>query len=249
MFKQLLLVMLMTIAVTQVQAEKINLKGKDGFDLYGNYSAAANDSSKGVLMLHQCNADKSMYNGLASKLAKSGIHSMSLDFRGFGDSITEELSIMKLRKKATSREHYFEMVNKLGLGTHRKSDVEIAYQYLINKLGNNAVVSFIGASCGGQEAIILAQKHKPASFIFFSSGMNAANLELFSHVSDVPALIIASQEDEFTFKSLNKMFLNAKSKDSRMLSYKGNGHGLPLFKQDTELENMMVQWFIDKSGK
>jgi len=243
MFRQLFLFLVFVFSAVNIQAEKINLKGLDGFALSGNYVAAASRSNKGVLMLHQCNADKSMYKDLAIQFATSGFSSMSLDFRGFGESTTEELSVMALRAKATSREHYFKMYNKLGLGTHRKDDVEIAYQYLRNKIGEKAVISVIGASCGGEQAVILAQKHKPASFIFFSSGMNEQTIGLFDKVSDVPALMIAAQDDEFTFKSLNKVFLEAKSDQSRILSYKGALHGKPLFKHDPELQNLMVQWF------
>ena len=243
MINRLILTLSISFAVFTAQAEEIKLSGKDGFSLYGDFISANKKSAKGVLMLHQCNAERSMYGGLAKRLSDSGINSLSLDFRGFGDSTTEEVSLAKLRKKATSREHYFEMVNKLGIGSHRSVDVEIAYQYLLAKLGSNAKISLIGASCGGVETVILAQKHKPESFIFFSSGMDDETVDLFNKVSDVPALIIASQGDEYTFKSSNKIFLNAKSPTTRLLSYKGNGHGIPLFKQDPYLESKMADWF------
>jgi len=247
MVKQFFLLCLMGLTTSLVHAEKINLKGSDGFDLYGDYKAASSHSSKGVLMLHQCNADRGMYIDLAAQLAESGFSSMSLDFRGFGESSTQEMSITAIRSKAKSREHYFELVEKAGLGSHRKNDVELAYQFLLEKLGDEASISVIGASCGGTQAVVLAQKHNLNSFIFFSSGMNDATIELFSNVSHVPALMIAAQKDEYTFKSLNKIFLAAESKKTRLLSYKGNGHGIPLFKQDPGLQDMMVEWFKQHS--
>jgi len=233
---------LMTFSST---ANEIQLVGNGGFKLFADYTPSSSNqgTAVGVLMLHQCNADKSMYHGLAKKLSKAGISSMSLDFRGYGKSVTEEMSIEKLREKATSREHYFKMANKIGLGNHRANDVEIAYQYLRAKLGNAGKIAFIGASCGGTQAVIAAQKHRPESFIFFSSGINNKNQELFIEMSDTPALIIASQDDGNTFKTANNIFLNAKNKQSRMLAYKGNAHGRPLFKQDKNLEDKMVNWF------
>lgn len=225
------------------QAEEINLKGLDGFNIYGDYTAATELTNKGVLMLHQCNSDRSMYVGLAKQLGNSGISSMSLDFRGYGDSVTDEFNIMALREKATSREHYFEMTGKFNIGKHRKDDVEIAYQYLLNKLGKGAKISFIGASCGGTQAVLLAQTHKPKSFIFFSSGMSQETKDLFSKVDDIPALMIAAQGDTGTFKSLQEIFSSAKSVHSQMLSYKGEGHGNPLLELDPYLETYMAQWF------
>ena len=244
MMKKNITALLISLISFSAMAVEVKLSGEDGFAIYGDYTASHGDSNNlGVLMLHQCNADKSMYHELGKKLSKAGISSMSLDFRGFGKSISDDMSIAKLREKATSREHYFEMANKIGFGTHRSSDVEIAYQYLNKKLGSDAKISFIGASCGGTQAVIAAQKHKPESFIFFSAGMNKTTIELFDKVSDTPALIIASQNDGNTFKTANTIFLNAKSIDTRLSSYKGNGHGKPLFKQDKNLENKMVSWF------
>ena len=166
MLKRMMVVLFCFMAFSSHAAE-IKLQGRDGFNLYGDYTASARPVSKGVLMLHQCNDDRSMYLGLAKLLAANGISSMSLDFRGYGDSITEELSITAIRSKATSRKHYFVLLQALGLGKHRADDVEIAYQYLVEKLGKEAQVSFIGASCGGHQAVILAQKFKPLSFVFF----------------------------------------------------------------------------------
>ncbi len=235
------------LIVFSIQAKTIQMNGKDGFKIYGDYTVAqnttSNDSSEGVLMLHQCNADRSMYQGLAKSLAAKGISSMSLDFRGYGDSVVDGNSIAAIRKKATSRQDFADRMKQAGIGMHRVDDVEIAYQYLIGKLGDNAEVSLIGASCGGAQAINLAEKHHVNSFVFFSSGMNKEYIKKFNELSDIPALIIAAQEDEYTYKSSKHIFEAAKSNQSRLVLYKGSGHGRPLFKQDPNLENTMVNWF------
>lgn len=231
------------LIVFSIQAETIQLKGKDGSKIYGDYTATKNKTHRGVIMLHQCNAERSMYEGLAKSLAAKNISSMSLDFRGYGDSIIDGVSVAELQEKATSRQNYSEMARKAEIGIHRVDDVEIAYQYLVNKLADQAEISIIGASCGGAQAINLAENHKISSLLFFSSGMNEKYIEKFNQISDIPALIVASQEDEYTFKSSNEIFKQAKSEQSRLLLYKGSGHGLPLFKQDPNLENAMVDWF------
>ncbi len=242
MFKSTLLI-LISFTSHFVFAEKVQLEGKDGFKIYADFTQAQQSTKNGVLMLHQCNADRSMYAGLAKSLSENGISSMSLDFRGFGESVTDQISLKALRAKATSRENYFEMVEKLELGKNRVDDVEIAYQYLINKLGSDPQVSYIGASCGGAQIIQLAQNHKPNAFVFFSSGLDDEMIGLYEKVSDVPSLIIAAVDDEFTYKSLNKVFDKAQNPQTRKISYKGNGHGLPLFEHDTNLENSMTEWF------
>jgi len=243
MFKYFSTFMLSVLCSATIQANEVQLKGLDGFDIFIDYTAANKPGHKGVLMLHQCNADRSMYAGLAEKLANKGIGSVRLDFRGYGDSITDEIDILKLRKNATSREQYFKTMKKLGLGSHRQDDVEIAYQYLLKKLGKGAKIAYIGASCGGTQAVLLAQKHKPVSFIFFSAGMSQETQNLFAKVSAIPAFMIASQGDKGTYESISTIFSTAQSEQTRMLSYKGEAHGRPLFKKDTNLENNMAQWF------
>ena len=60
------------------------------------------------------------------KLADIAVISMSLDFLGFGESVTDQVSLKALREKAMSRENYFEIIEKLEQGMNQVDDVEIA---------------------------------------------------------------------------------------------------------------------------
>lgn len=243
--KTTIFITLILINSLSLYAEQIEIKAADGFILSANYEAAMQDSKKGVLMLHQCNADKTMYSDLAKSLGKANIHSLALDFRGYGESITDKFSREKMRASAKSKDDYYAQVRKVR-SDYWEADVIAAYETLAAKVGSDNI-SFIGASCGGVESIKLAKKYNPKSFVFFSSGMNDDITTDFNQLSAIPALIIASQGDEYTFKSSNKIFLDAKNTKTRLLSYKGDGHGHPLFKQDTNLENIMVDWFVVNS--
>ena len=224
-----------------VSAERITLKTKDGFQLAANFIDAGSNAKFGVLMLHQCNSDKSMYSELAKLLAEQGINSLALDFRGFADSTTPTFSRKLLREQSKSRK---ELMNKIKeVNKFWQGDVELAYEYLVKKIGSNKI-SIIGASCGGYITIKFAQKIKPQSLVLFSSGLDEKGMASFNQVSDIPALIIAAQGDEYTFNSSNRIFRSARNQQTKLLLYKGNGHGHPLFKQDPNLENIMVNWFL-----
>ncbi|MBV1910997.1 MAG: alpha/beta fold hydrolase [Kangiellaceae bacterium] len=229
------------LSIFSVHAKEVTLKAEDGFVLSASYKSPQQPSKKGVLMLHQCNEEKGMYSELAELAASTGFHTLALDFRGYGKSVDDTYSLTKMRKKSLSRDDYFSNVRKMR-GDHWPSDVKIAYQYLSKKVGGDNI-SFIGASCGGGQSLTLAKRFKPKSFTFFSSGMNDERIAQFVALSDTPALIIASQGDEYTFKSSKKIFDQAKNKQTRLHLYKGNGHGLPLFSQDQNLKNVMVDWF------
>lgn len=118
-------------------------------------------------------------------------------------------------------------------------DVNAAYKKLVEKVGRNNI-AFIGASCGGEQGIKLAKKYQPKSFIFFSAPMNEATVADFAKLSHIPAMIIAAQGDIPTFKSSNEIFLTAKNKETRLFSYKGKGHGEPLFELDLNLDKVMI---------
>jgi len=226
---------------TNLLAEKIAIKTADKFNLVADYTASKVKSTRGVLMLHQCNADRTMYKDLAENLANNGIHSLALDYRGYGESVNEKYSLKKIKESATDENDYWTKVDLI-VEKFWQSDVQAAYEFLVKKTGSDDI-SFIGASCGGTQSIQLAKKYKPRSFTFFSAGMTEKTISDFQELSDIPALVIASVDDKYTFKSSNIIFLGAKNNNSRMISYKGKAHGKPLFKQDQNLEHTMVEWF------
>ncbi|MCP3673049.1 MAG: alpha/beta fold hydrolase [Gammaproteobacteria bacterium] len=242
MNRRLVLINIILLFFTvNISAEKIIIKTADKFDLIADYTSANINSSKGVLMLHQCNADRTMYKGLAKNLAKNGIHSLALDYRGYGESVNDEYSLKKIRESATNEKEYWTKVDFI-VEKFWQSDIQAAYTLLVEKVGSDNI-SFIGASCGGTQSILLANNYKPKSFIFFSAGMKDKTIKNFQKLSDVPALIVASVGDKYTYQSSNTIFLGAKNPNSRLISYKGKGHGKPLFEHDNNLENSMVEWF------
>ncbi|MCP4412273.1 MAG: alpha/beta hydrolase [Gammaproteobacteria bacterium] len=239
--KCVLIHMVLLLCTTNILAEKMTIKTVDQFNLVADYTVANIKSTRGVLMLHQCNADRTMYKGLAENLANNGIHSLALDYRGYGESVNDKYSLKKIQESAKDEKDFWTKVDLI-VEKFWQSDIQAAYQVLVEKTGSSDI-SFIGASCGGTQSIQLAKKHKPNSFIFFSAGMTDKTISDFENLNDIPALVIASVGDKSTFKSSNALFLGTKNTNSRMISYKGKDHGKPLFEHDKNLENTMVEWF------
>jgi pimeloyl-ACP methyl ester carboxylesterase len=63
----------------------VDLKASDGTILRASYFAAAKPGP-GVLLLHQGNRTRQSWDDLAGRLAASGINTLTLDMRGFGES-------------------------------------------------------------------------------------------------------------------------------------------------------------------
>ena len=98
-------------AAQQQSPRVVELKASDGVALKASYFAAATPGP-GVLLLHQANRTRSSWNSLAPQLAAAGIHTLTLDLRGFGESGGPRAD----RKTDTA-------------------DIETAFQYLISQPG------------------------------------------------------------------------------------------------------------------
>src|ERR1700677_889472 len=63
----------------------VDLSAPDGVILKATFFAAA-QPGPGVLLLHQCNRQRKVWDDLAGRLAASGINVLTVDFRGYGES-------------------------------------------------------------------------------------------------------------------------------------------------------------------
>jgi alpha-beta hydrolase superfamily lysophospholipase len=233
-------------------ASEITLTTPDKFSLKANYyhaddtkNAKVQDKNKrGVLMLHQCNYNRTMYNEVGKELAQRGIHALSLDFRGFGESISEKSNVKSIRKLPKSERG----AAWSEISSHWPSDVKVAFDYLqatLVKEGNNDFeIGVIGASCGGSQAITLAEQEEISAISFFSSSQSDKNITRYDKaLAQKPTLIIASENDGRTYTSAQELFIKTKHSNSKMISYKGSMHGYPLLDSDKQLARTIVAWF------
>ncbi|MCO4800101.1 MAG: alpha/beta hydrolase [Colwelliaceae bacterium] len=228
------------LSTLTAQAEELTLTTDKGFALKADYYQSNTKSNRAVLMLHQCNYNRTMYDNIGEQLSQQGIHALSLDFRGFGESINDEFDIDKVQ--ALPQEQRRSAWRKMS--TNWGDDVQQAYDYLISKVSGKASVGVIGASCGGSQAINLAEKNPIQVISFFSSGQREENIERYSKMlAAKPTLIIASEDDGGTYTSAQTLFKKAKNTNSKFIAYKGGDHGYPLLDKDKHLATNIVSWF------
>src|SRR5881396_3772725 len=84
---------ILLVFATTLSAEKkdVTITGADGFALKGTLYSAGK-IGPGILLLHQCNADRQIYDNLGTMLGAAGYNALALDFRGFGDSKNAQYS-------------------------------------------------------------------------------------------------------------------------------------------------------------
>src|SRR5215813_2211693 len=76
---------LTNVAIASSAQRIVDLTAADGTNLKASFFPAAKPGP-GVLLLHQCNRQRKVWDELARQLSAAGIHVLTLDLRGFGES-------------------------------------------------------------------------------------------------------------------------------------------------------------------
>lgn len=244
-FVKLISIVLLTFSVVS-QANELTLTTNKGFELKANYYLSNKASDRAVLLLHQCNYNRTMYNNIGQQLSDQGIHALSLDFRGFGESANDEFNVESVQ--ALPREARGKAWRKMS--SHWPSDVQLAYDYLKSKISDKGIIGVVGASCGGSQAITLAENNSIQVIGFFSSGQRDENILRYKKtLADKATLIIASEDDRSTYESAQKLFKATTNANSKFIAYKGSAHGYPLLDTDKQLASYMVAWLDSQLTK
>jgi dienelactone hydrolase len=235
----LLVVSLLTLGVTAQQAPAarvVDLKASDGTILKATYFAAAK-SGPGVLLLHQCNRQRKVWDDLASQLAIAGINVLTFDLRGFGESGGSPFD------KLTPQETAQLQANKW------PGDIDTAFQYLISQPGvTRDVIGVGGASCGVNNSIQTARRH-PAevkSLVLLSGGTDLAGRLFLRQESQLPELFTVADDDEFrpTVEVMSWLFGVSSNPGKKFVHYTSGGHGADMFKVHPELRGVIVDWYV-----
>jgi dienelactone hydrolase len=245
LFSALLSATLLTFTLTCI-ADELTLSTDKGFALKASYYESNKPSDKAVLLLHQCNYNRSMYNDIGQELSEQGIHALSLDFRGFGESTNDVFNVEKIQ--TLPREERRKAWR--AMSAHWPTDVQLAYNHLTSKLAGKGTVGVIGASCGGSQAITLTEKNPISAIGFFSSGQRDENIARYKKImAHKPTLIIASEGDTGTYESAQKLFKASTNESSKLIAYKGGDHGYPLLDRDNKLASYIVAWLDSQLRK
>ena len=136
----------------------MDLTEADGTKLRATYYSAGK-AGPGVMLFHQCNRDRKMWEALAPNLTNLGINVLTLDLRGFGES--EGTAAFKL-----SPEEGRKMITDTW-----PMDVDKAYAYLTAQPEvKKDLVGAAGASCGVNQSVQLARRHPQVKSLVLLSG-------------------------------------------------------------------------------
>ncbi|MFZ0805946.1 MAG: alpha/beta fold hydrolase [Candidatus Sulfotelmatobacter sp.] len=217
-------------------ARVIDLKAADGTPLKASYFAAAKPGP-GVLLLHQCNRQRKVWDELAEQLAAAGINVLTFDLRGFGESGGTPFD------KLTPQENARIQAEKW------PGDIDVAFQYLVTQPGvKQDVIGVGGASCGVNNSIQTARRHpnEVKSLVLLSGGTDTAGRRFLRDQSQLPELFAFADDDEFrpTVEVMPWLYSVASNPGKKYVHYAKGGHGADMFAVHPELRGVIVDWYV-----
>jgi len=216
-------------------ARVVDLKASDGTKLSATYFDAGKPGP-GVLLLHQCNRDRNVWNSLVLKLTAAGINVLTVDNRGFGLSGGEPHE-----KLTPQQEGQIESEKWPG-------DFDIAIEYLMSQSGvRRDMIGVGGASCGVNNSIQVARRHPEVKSLVLLSGPTSLQGRQFLRSStQLPVFFAVADDDEFagTVQTVEWLYSLTPNPGKKFVHYAQGGHGADMFPVHPELQGLIVDWYV-----
>ncbi|QQG44915.1 MAG: alpha/beta fold hydrolase [Candidatus Sungiibacteriota bacterium] len=209
-------------------SEPIVVKTRDGVTIAGDFYSGG---SRGVLFLHMMPANRKSWTAFAEKLQSAGFSALAIDLRGHGESQGGPEGY----KKFSDEEH---QASRL--------DVEAAAEFLKEK--GVVELSLAGASIGANLALqYLVDKAEAHSAILLSPGLDYRGVKIDSALQRLQTnqgvYLVASEEDSYSFESVQMLATQTPLSDKRVLKiFQNSGHGTVMLEQNAEFMDELIGW-------
>lgn len=212
----------------------VDITASDGTNLKATYFSAGKPGP-GVLLLHQCNRQRKVWDDLAQRLAASGLNVLTFDFRGFGESGGKPVDKL-------STQEYFSLLKDKFPG-----DVDAAFQYLVSQPGvTRGMIGAGGASCGVNQAVQLARRHAEVKALaLLSEGTDRAGRQFLRASPNLPLFMAVADDDPDpgVVEIMQWHFSLSPNPANQFQHYPTGGHGVEMFEAHKELPGKIVDWF------
>jgi len=214
----------------------VDISASDGIKLRATYFAAAKPGP-GVVLLHMCNTVRKSWEPVAKELSEKGIHALTIDNRGFGESGGP-------RFEGASPD-VMKQLNEKWPG-----DFDAAYQFLISQPGiDKTRIAAGGGSCGVENAVQLAEQHQEMKALALLAGTtNLDGINFLVCHSEIPIFTAGAADDQYNPATLQIMKWYSEVAGNPRNKFVGvpNGrHGTEIFGPHPELVHQIVDFLSD----
>ncbi|WP_157443200.1 hypothetical protein [Colwellia piezophila] len=223
---------------------KFKARPEHDFLLTADYRFLPNKASAknmpGVIVLHDCQSDRTKYNNLSISIAEQGLHTLSLDFRGYGSSVAQGYSALAVKQNATDFMSY--QTEVAVLMSYWSDDLLAAYQYLRAKVDKNQGISIVASGCASAYAVGLAEKVHLNSMVLITPDMSYADKERYKNLVDIQSYFISSAQDAMSYATAQELFTWNGARHSKLQVYKGGRLNYQVIRGNKYLVNDIAQW-------
>lgn len=216
---------------------QVVIESADKTPLAGTFYQAVKSNSPAILMLHQWQSDRHSYDDLAKRMQAKGFGVLTIDGRGFGESV--KTADGKTIAPSKSDDSVAAM----------KADVGAAIEFLLKQDNvDPGRLALIGASYGSSLAMLYAaDSPKIKSVALLSPGLN-----YFGNMPTEPAvrkygnrslLLVAAEDDKESADTVRKLKEAGASDTHEVKIYPKGGHGTGLFAAKVGLEDLLEDFF------
>lgn len=211
---------------------EVTIAAPDGTKLSATHYPAARPGPA-VLLRHMCNTTRGSWDPPAPRLAAAGIHALSVDYRGFGDSggpRAAEIAPQEAQRIVAEK---------------WPGDIDAAYEFLLAQPGvDRTRVGVAGGSCGVNQAV-----SAPVVILRYARWRCSRVLSIpleSSFITATPGLPVfaaAAADDQFDPDAPGSMrWIVALSGNprNRFSGFKDGKHGTEIFGPHPELVHQMV---------
>lgn len=213
-----------------LSGENITFTTADGIVIVGTFYTCGKENAPAILCLHQWMSDRSTYSKLVQKLVAEGIHVLTIDSRGFGESTTNASG------------------KKVDPDRRALKDVEGAVAFLKKQKNVDAArLGIIGASYGASNALMYASTNPAVRAIcLLSPGVNYFNVlpteDAIKSYGDRPLMSVASKEDRRSAEAV-ELYQSLKKENHVVIYLEGSEHGTGMFNNSDELFVQIINFF------
>lgn len=213
----------------------VDLTASDGTKLKATFFPASKPGP-GVLLLHQCNRQRKVWDALARQLSAAGLNVLTFDYRGFGESGGEHFDKLTPQQAGQIIEEKF------------PGDIDSAFAYLVSQPGvNRNLIGVGGASCGVNNSIQAAMRHPEVkSLVLLSGNTNLAGRNFMRSSAAPPGFYAIADDDEFppSITAIEWIYTLDRNPGKKLVRYAKGGHGADIFAVHPELTTQIVDWFV-----
>lgn len=207
----------------------ISLKAPDGISLKATYFSPGR-SGPAILLLHQCNRDRSAWTSLATEAASRGFHVLALDFRGYGES--EGTRFKSFQEQQPT------------IGQKWPGDVDAAFAWLVAQEGvDRSRIGVVGASCGVSQAILAARRHPEVkTVVLLSGGATSEGRDYLKQAAAMPVFAAASRGDGDAVNTMRWVLGWSRNPANKFVEFKAAGHGTDMLAAEKRLQPAILDW-------